>query len=298
MKTKFILNFWVLIVFVACGDIDKEKEDGKTLDLLYLSILSPHPPDRAENYDRDVKIITHRGQGFLIPCDPSNSDEDLNFFIELLKMEISRYPRGYWIKAGVEYVQLCRNLTFGGRNLGGLADTYFKTMFLNVPDGIGNKARIYDYETSTFISPLDYYARLSIIHHELTHFVDNSFLGFGFSFFDPAWVSLNYTGFQYGNHYDLQGLSVSIRDFSHPLPGFVSLYATENYVEDRAEIGQGIMGSMSDYNRLIRFCQTDSIIAAKVNRTISEWNEFWPFPGAENSDWKTKITATAAACSR
>ncbi|WP_061223171.1 LIC13305 family lipoprotein [Leptospira weilii] len=290
MKIKFILNFWVLIVFVACGDIDKKNEDDSKL--LYSLIALPHPPDRAENYDRDVKIITHRGQESPTFCDPDSSDQDLNFYIELLKTEISRYPRGYWIKAGVEYVQLCRNL--GG---GGLMHPFSNTMFLYVPDGIGNNARIYDYETSTFISPLDYHARKRTIHHELTHAVDYSIMGPGFSFFDPAWGSLNYTEFQYGNHYDPSHQNHPYpKDFSHPLPGFVTLYATTNHMEDRAEIGGGIMGPISDYNRLIRLCQSDPIIAAKVNRTISEWNEFWPFPGAENSDWKTKITATAAAC--
>ncbi|AXR60989.1 LIC13305 family lipoprotein [Leptospira mayottensis] len=284
MKIKFILSFLVLIAFETCGNIDKENEDDSKL--LYSLILLPYPPDRAENYDRDVKIITHRGQEFPIPCDPSNSDEDLNFFIELLKMEISRYPRGYWIKAGVEYVQLCRNFD------GGSMDLVSNIMYLNVLDEIG-KRRIYDSETSTFISPLDYYARLGTIHHELTHAVDKSL---GFILFDPAWGSLNYAGFQYGNHYGPQQNNPHPQVFSHPLPGFVSLYATTNHVEDRAEIGQGIMGPISDYNRLIRFCQSDPIIAAKVNRTISEWKEFWPFPGAENSDWKTKITATESAC--
>lgn len=57
MKTKFILNFWVLIILAACDDIEKEKEDDSKL--LYSLIALPHPPDRAENYDRDVKIVTH-----------------------------------------------------------------------------------------------------------------------------------------------------------------------------------------------------------------------------------------------
>ncbi|EMY12050.1 hypothetical protein LEP1GSC043_2483 [Leptospira weilii str. Ecochallenge] len=277
MKIKFILSFLVLIAFETCGDIDKKNEDDSKL--LYSLIALPHPPDRAENYDRDVKIITRRGQEF---CDPDSSDQDLNFYIELLKTEISRYPRGYWIKAGVEYVQLCRNLKDGSA-VAGFMHSATNTMFLNVPDRIGNSA-------------LDYYARFFTIHHELTHAVSYSFLGPGYFIFDPAWGSLNYTGFQYGNHYGPQQNHPHPLEFSHPLPGFVSLYATTNHVEDRAEIGGGIMGPISDYNRLIQFCQTDPIVAAKVNRTISEWNEFWPFSGAENSDWKTKITATAAAC--
>ncbi|WP_061206962.1 LIC13305 family lipoprotein [Leptospira santarosai] len=291
--SKFILCFLVLISLISSCE---KKDDSKVDLLLALTALQPQSPDQASNYDRDVRIITHTVQVFPLNCEVDYTEEDLNFIIEILKREIARYPRGYWIKAGVDSVMLCRNLRSSGRNLGGLTDTLSKTIFLNVADGIGRNAQIYDDVTSTFISPFEYYARLHVIHHELTHAVDFSLMGFGFSIFDPAWQQLNYPGFLYGNHYDPQNSSVDIKTFSHPLPGFVTLYATTNHMEDRAVIGGGIMGPISDYNRLIQFCQSDPIISAKVKRTISEWKKFWPFPGAENSDWKIKITATESAC--
>ncbi|WP_016754770.1 LIC13305 family lipoprotein [Leptospira santarosai] len=292
--SKFILYFLVLISLISSCE---KKDDSKVDLLLALTALQPQSPDQASNYDRDVRIITHTVQVFPLNCEVDYTEEDLNFIIEILKREIARYPRGYWIKAGIDSVMLCRNLGSLGRNFGGLTDILSKTIFLNVADGIGRNAQIYDDVTSTFISPFEYYARLGVIHHELTHAVDFSLMGLlGFSFFDPAWEQLNYPGFLYGNSYDLENPTVNIDAFSHPLPGFVTLYATTNHMEDRAEIGEGIMGSISDYNRLIQFCQSDPIISAKVKRTISEWKKFWPFPGAENSDWKIKITATESAC--
>ncbi|MDI7175214.1 LIC13305 family lipoprotein [Leptospira santarosai] len=291
MKIRFVFFFLVLISLAACN----EKKNEIDRDLL-LSVALLQPPDRAENYDRDVQIITHSARGFPMTCDVDYTEEDLNFYIEILKMEIARYPRGYWIKAGVDSVLLCRNFKLLERRLGGLADIYSKTLILNVADEIGRNAQIYDDATSTFISPFEYYARLNIIHHELTHAVDFSLMGFGVSIFDPAWQQLNYTGFRYGNHYDPQNSSVNLSTFSHPLPGFITLYATTNHIEDRAEIGAGIMGTISNYNRLIQFCQSDPIISAKVKRTISEWKAFWPFPGAENSDWKIKITQAERDC--
>ncbi|EMO84140.1 hypothetical protein LEP1GSC070_3392 [Leptospira santarosai str. AIM] len=54
-------------------------------------------PDRAENYDRDVQIITHTiiASPF-VTYDTNYSDEDLNYYKDLVETEIARYPRGYF----------------------------------------------------------------------------------------------------------------------------------------------------------------------------------------------------------
>ncbi|AVQ13823.1 Putative lipoprotein [Leptospira santarosai] len=106
MKIKLIFYFLILISLVACN----EKKNEIDPDLL-LSVALLQPPDQAENYDRDVQIITHTPQGFPVGCDINYSDADVNFFAErLLKREIVRYPRGYWIKAGAGRIVLCRYL--------------------------------------------------------------------------------------------------------------------------------------------------------------------------------------------
>ncbi len=213
----------------------------------------------------------------------------------------ARYPRGYWIKAGAESVTLCRNLkVLGGPALGTTGFT--GSMFLNVQDRIAsyNSSIIFDDSTGTWINYLDSgsgsaWDPRGTIHHELTHAVDHHVPGF-ITFFDPEWDKLNYPEFQYGNSYDPKNPPVEIVHNMNPVPGFVSYYATERHIEDRAEIGRATMARRSTYNRLVRICQTDPIVAAKVRKTVSEWNQFWPFPGAENTEWKTRMIQAEQDC--
>ncbi|EMO64900.1 hypothetical protein LEP1GSC133_2709 [Leptospira borgpetersenii serovar Pomona str. 200901868] len=212
----------------------------------------------------------------------------------------ARYPRGYWIKAGVESVTLCRNLKVLGGPAAGTTG-FTGSIFLNVQDRIASyDSIIFDYSTGTWINYLDTdsgYAsdHRGTIHHELTHAVDHHVPGF-ITFFDPEWGKLNYPGFQYGNSYDPKNPPVEIVHNMNPVPGFVSYYATERHIEDRAEIGRAIMARPSTYNRLVQVCRNDPIVAAKVRKTVSEWNQFWPFPGAENTEWKTRMIQAEQDC--
>ncbi|MBW9233240.1 hypothetical protein JQK62_13115 [Leptospira santarosai] len=296
MKIRFVFFFLVLISLVACN----EKKNEIDRDLL-LSVALLQPPDRAENYDRDVQIITHTPQGFPVGCDIDYSDADVNFFVEKLKLEIARYPRGYWIKAGAENIVLCRNLTqhFGGRQ-GGFTLTTAPFIFLNVWDGIASNANRQVFNGSTYVNYLDYYYNYDpprVISHELTHAVDLRRSGLITILSDPEWEGLNHPGFQYGNHnYNSQATSINILSISNSIPGFVSYYATTNHLEDRAEIGMVIMGPQTVNNQLVRLCQTDPFVAAKVRKTVSRWKQFWPFPGAENTEWKVRITQAERDC--
>ncbi|EMO20965.1 putative lipoprotein [Leptospira santarosai str. HAI134] len=293
MKIRFVFFFLVLISLVACN----EKKNEIDPDLL-LSVALLQPPDRAENYDRDVQIITHTPQGFPVGCDIEYSDADVNFIVERLKRQIAKYPRGYLIKADAENIVLCRNLTILGNLQAGAVNPLLPFIFLNVWDGIASNANRQVFNGSTYVNYFDYYYNYDpqrVISHELTHSVDrrNSW----HTLFDPEWEGLNHPGFQYGNHnYNPQNTSINILGISNSIPGFVSYYATTNHLEDRAEIGMVIMGPQAVNNQLVRLCQTDPIVAAKVRKTVSEWKQFWPFPGAENTEWKIRITQAERDC--
>ncbi|MCH1911650.1 hypothetical protein L9Z41_03465 [Leptospira noguchii] len=293
--SKFILSFLILISLISSC----EKKDDSEVDLL-LTLTALQPPDQASNYDRDVQIITRTTQGFPINCDVDYTEEDLDYYVGMLKAEIARYPRGYWIKAGTESVTLCRNLKALGVYAAGTTG-FTGSMFLDVRDRIASfDSIIFDQGTGTWINYLDTdYGYASdprgTIHHELTHSVDHHVPGF-ITFFDPEWGKLNYPGFQYGNSYDPKNPPVEIFHNMNPVPGFVSYYATERHIEDRAEIGRVIMARPSTYNRLVQICRTDPIVAAKVRKTVSEWKQFWPYPGAENTEWKVRITQAERDC--
>ncbi|MDI7210321.1 LIC13305 family lipoprotein [Leptospira santarosai] len=296
MKIRFVFCFLVLISLVACN----EKKNEIDPDLL-LSVALLQPPDRAENYDRDVQIITHTqyttDRAYRVGCDIDYSDADVNFVVERLKREIARYPRGYWIKAGAKNIVLCRNLTLSDNPQGGFA-SISSFIFLNVWDGIASYANQQVFNGSTNVNYFDYYYigdPRRVISHELTHSVDlSSWLTV---LFDPEWEGLNHPGFQYGNHnYNPQDTSINILSISNSIPGFVSYYATTNHLEDRAEIGMVIMGPQAVNNQLVRLCQNDPFVAAKVRKTVSRWKQFWPFPGAENTEWKARITQAERDC--
>ncbi|EMO52481.1 putative lipoprotein [Leptospira noguchii] len=183
--SKFILYFLILISLISSC----EKKDDSEVNLL-LALTALRPPDQASNYDRDVQIITRTTQGFPISCDVDYTEKDLDYYVGMLKAEIARYPRGYWIKAGTESVTLCRNLKALGVYAAGTTG-FTGSMFLDVRDRVASfDSIIFDQGTGTWINYLDTdYGYASdprgTIHHELTHSVDHHVPGF-ITFFDPG----------------------------------------------------------------------------------------------------------------
>ncbi|EMO65226.1 putative lipoprotein [Leptospira borgpetersenii serovar Pomona str. 200901868] len=276
MNVKLILN--LLFVFIFLSSCSTKKEDKNTSGLL-LSLLFQ---DRVENYDRDVQIITHTiVSSPFVSYDTNYSDEDLNYYKDLVETEIARYPRGYFIKARAEKIVFTRNLNFKGRYTVGLSMPSQNIILINVEDGI--KSRV---ETNPNLLK-----RFSnFIHHELTHSMDDT-MGY---WWGPKWESLNPPSFQYGSYQSgsspraLDPIPPRLTPFWNPIDGFVSEYATTNFAEDRADIGSAIQGRQFSY--LNEICTVDPIVAAKVRLTIDEMNRFWPYPGAENTAWKRRFT--------
>ncbi|WP_061249614.1 LIC13305 family lipoprotein [Leptospira alstonii] len=264
MKVKFVLIFLFLSTLISCN----EKKDKIDSTLLYLLLAQP---DRAENYDRDVQIITHT---IILPSyiayDLSYSEDDVNHLKEILQVQIAKYPRGYWIKAKVERIILGANLTLpDGRAVSGFADSVSNNFYLTVWPGISNGTR--DNQL------------MRTIHHELAHNFDSAMHR---SPNRSDWSSLNTVDY---NH-NVDWSSPTLLQLTNPVPGFVTLYATSNVGEDYAEIGCGIMGPSVNFAQLINICRSDSIVGAKVNLMISDMKKFWPFPGAESTEWKRRIT--------
>ncbi|EMY76833.1 putative lipoprotein [Leptospira weilii serovar Ranarum str. ICFT] len=279
INVKLVLS--LLFVFTFLSSCSTEKENKNTSDLLLLLLL----PDRAENYDRDVQIITHtiipyRGASY----DTNYSDEDLNFVKDFVETEIARYPRGYFIKARAEKIVLTRNLLANpSGSAAALSKPEDNTILIDVSDGIKARAEA--------DSRLYGASRISkVVHHEVTHSIDDVMR----YYWDPKWESLNPPSFQYGSYQYSSSprfstnFNVLFTKFWNPIDGFVSEYATTNYAEDRADIGGAIQGRHFSY--LNGICAVDPIVAAKVRLTIDEMNRFWPYPGAENTAWKRRFT--------
>ncbi len=132
MNVKLVLN--LLFVFIFLSSCSTKKEDKNTSDLLLLLLFQ----DPTKNYDRDVQIITHTiVSSPYVSYDTNYSDEDLNYYKDLVVAEIARYPRGYFIKARAEKIIFTRNLyieSIGYR--GGLSRPEENIIFLDIPDGL------------------------------------------------------------------------------------------------------------------------------------------------------------------
>ncbi|EMF83168.1 hypothetical protein LEP1GSC188_0509 [Leptospira weilii serovar Topaz str. LT2116] len=297
MKLHFILCFLILIPLVFCNEQKNEKNSDLLLSLVALQALQP-PPDRAENYDRDVQIITNLSSfktsaQVEIACDLNySSQQDIDYYVELLKKEIARYPRGYWIKAGVEKIVLCSTMTTSyGRTVLAFSDDKF--LAISVTNSM------LDMRVSTItcggtpnFRVVECYD-IPTMHHELTHSVDRKLLDHHRNYYsDPEWETLNAPGFQYyGFNNTLQ-----IPDVWHPMPGIMLAYGASHFGEDRAEFGAFVMGWPTSYNLLVQACRTDPFVAAKVRLTVSRWKQFWPFPGAENTEWNMRMAQAEQDC--
>lgn len=170
MKLHFIFYFLILISLIACNE-SKNKIDS---DLLLSLAIST--PDRAENYDRDVQIITNlstftNSGGVEITCQLGFAQQDIDYYIELLKKEIARYPRGYWIKAGVDKIVLCKSMTTAD----GRTELAFSDINL-IAISVTQPMYVMRYGTTTCggipnFNSFECYDQPAI-HHELTHSVD------------------------------------------------------------------------------------------------------------------------------
>ncbi|EKR45084.1 putative lipoprotein [Leptospira interrogans serovar Grippotyphosa str. LT2186] len=295
MKLHFIPCFLILISLISCN---KQKNEINSDLLLSLVVLQALQPDRAENYDQDVQIITNlstftNSSGIEITCDRDyDSQQDIDYYVELLKKEIARYPRGYWIKAGVEKIVLCRSMTTSyGLRIPAFSDVNLLAIsvtdsMLGMRVGTATCAGIPNFRT---VECYD----IATMHHELTHSVNSKLLGYHRDIYsDPDWEKLNVPGFQY---YGLDNF-LQIPNVWHPMPGIMLPYGASHFGEDRAVFGALIMGWPTSYNILVQACQTDPFVAAKVRLTVSRWKQFWPFPGAENTEWKIRMAQSERDC--
>ncbi|ULH27233.1 LIC13305 family lipoprotein [Leptospira weilii] len=273
-------TFIVLLIssiFTACSH---KKEEFSEQGVLWL-LLSLSESDRAENYDRDVEILTHTspppyGNLYL---DLNYSNGDIDYYIPLLKEQITKYPKGYWIKARTKKVYLAKYILFrGGGAARGFATPYIDDSLMLAINGIATCNCDNEY--------------IPTIHHELMHNVD--FVRFGGTLLLslPEWESLNYPGFKYG----VLTPNAQWTELIHPLPGFVSYYSTTNIMEDRAVMASAIFGDVALYANLLSWCSTDSYLAQKVRRLASEMNQFWPFVVGENTFWKQRVSDVTNRC--
>jgi hypothetical protein len=158
--------------------------------------------------------------------------------------EWAKYPLDWVRVTRVSGIVLVDQLAVSGTLRAAMPDVGDDVMFYDIGYGSGDYAR-------------------EVIHHEFDHLLTyNLFDTYAPS--DPTWLSLNPPGFRYGSG----GASCYVRGSAcltgqHPVPGFVSGYATSAIEEDKAEL-YGYLMETHDYRLLKGWIGSDSYLAAKV----------------------------------
>ncbi|MBI1850067.1 MAG: hypothetical protein HYR85_06960 [Planctomycetes bacterium] len=171
----------------------------------------------------------------------------------LLAQELQRYPSTYLKACAMRKIVMCSALELDGKSVSALAEQQTHVIYLDV--GL-------------------WQSRRDTIHHELFHLFDYE-LG-RHSRLDVDWELLNEDKFRYDN----------LRFFPRTTPrtevpkGFISMYATTNPGEDKAELFAGLLG---DYAGVLNKARADDVLQRKletllkrVRDRVAEMNtEYW-----------------------
>lgn len=161
--------------------------------------------------------------------------------LSIVLRELKRYPIATFEKVGVTRVVLCRELTLGGKPVGGFPEFDTSTLYLGIAD----------YTTNSV------YQRQSV-HHEMYHLIDHAI---GRLATDAEWLATNAAEFRYaGSGFTAAGENQDIT-WTSSVPGFVSTYSRSAMEEDKAEIFAWLM---TDPNRMRLRAASDPIVASKV----------------------------------
>jgi hypothetical protein len=213
-------------------------------------------------YDVDVQIgQTVKDTWNLVSYNVGYSQESVRRYLDLLSIQLSKYPKGYLRKAHAGTLVLTNDLAFNGQLRAAVPDPYKGVLYLSVNGAYGNGSFSY----------LDH-----VFHHELNHSVEYILWG-SMTFQWREWEELNDPTFQYGVGGDTAytNFEVDWQDLSHPRNGFINLYSTTAEWEERAEIVAAIMDDSMRVT-LAKYIREDAIIKAKVEKIIQMLIQFWP----------------------
>jgi len=211
-----------------------------------------------------VRVITDQERsGLPIACRPADERTCLTYLQQVLTRELSIYSPQVIRKSKLNEIILCQKLASEGQRRGGLTCAAFlgslglpfirNKIYLNIKVGGG-----WQYMRAAF-------------HHELFHMID--YFDDINGYYDQRWKSLNRPGFVY--HKDRID-----EQRAKPQRGFISEYAMDAVIEDKAEVYSYLLIDHRGTEKLVR---EDRILARKVVRMkellhsfSSEFNEdFW-----------------------
>lgn len=181
-----------------------------------------------------------------IACSPADERTCLTYLEQVLTRELSIYSPKLIRRSRLNDIILCRKLASEGQRRGGLTCAAFMGS-LGLPF-IRNKIYLNIKGGGAWL-----YMRAAF-HHELFHMID--YFDDINGYYDQKWKSLNRPGFVY--HKDrIEGQRAK------PQLGFISEYAMDAVIEDKAEVYSYLL---IDHKGTEKLAREDRILARKVVR--------------------------------
>ena len=191
--------------------------------------------DLKLNYTTKITFVQHKDWWYKLEPITEN---DINFYLPLLVLELSLYPKNFFKKINLKNITLSNNIVFHSGNY----ENY--------------RAGLPDYEENTLSLVFSCKERnikyiRNVIHHELFHYFYFMYVG-PFEDKDDLWEMFNPKGFEYSMKSELWSqkeiLSVDYQDYD----SFVSYFSKTKLEEDKAEVFSYMVTSGNDVKDLLK----------------------------------------------
>ena len=187
------------------------------------------------NYTTKITFVQHKDWWYKLEPITEN---DINFYLPLLVLELSLYPKNFFKKINLKNITLSNNIVFHSGNY----ENY--------------RAGLPDYEENTLSLVFSCKERnikyiRNIIHHELFHYFYFMYVG-PFEDKDDLWEMFNPKGFEYSMKSELWSQKEILSGDYQDYDSFVSYFSKTKLEEDKAEVFSYMVTSGNDVKDLLK----------------------------------------------
>ena len=191
--------------------------------------------DLKLNYTTKITFVQHKDWWYKLEPITEN---DINFYLPLLVLELSLYPKNFFKKINLKNITLSNNIVFHSGNY----ENY--------------RAGLPDYEENTLSLVFSCKERnikyiRNIIHHELFHYFYFMYVG-PFEDKDDLWEMFNPKGFEYSMKSEQWSQKEILSGDYQDYDSFVSYFSKTKLEEDKAEVFSYMVTSGNDVKDLLK----------------------------------------------
>ena len=191
--------------------------------------------DLKLNYTTKITFVQHKDWWYKLEPITEN---DINFYLPLLVLELSLYPKNFFKKINLKNITLSNNIVFHSGNY----ENY--------------RAGLPDYEENTLSLVFSCKERnikyiRNVIHHELFHYFYFMYVG-PFEDKDDLWEMFNPKGFEYSMKSELWSQKEILSGDYQDYDSFVSYFSKTKLEEDKAEVFSYMVTSGNDVKDLLK----------------------------------------------